>query len=111
MGFLSQSISETEAYLTSVERVRDMANLPQESALQTSESAKLDAVWPSTGHLTFEKVCVRYRPGLPLALKGLTFTAEAGQRIGICGRTGAGKSTISVALFRLSVRTNEAHRF
>merc|ERR1740139_252097 len=102
LGFFSQAIAETEAYLTSVERARDMAELPQENALETVESVKLSAAWPSSGHLSFQNVCLRYRPGLPLALKGLTFTAKPGQRIGICGRTGAGKSTISVALFRLS---------
>merc|ERR1740139_1359061 len=102
LGFFSQAIAETEAYLTSVERARDMAELPQENALETVESVKLSAAWPSSGHLSFQNVCLRYRPGLPLALKGLTFTAKPGQRIGICGRTGAGKSSISVALFRLS---------
>merc|ERR1740139_541695 len=102
LGFFSQAMSETEAYLTSVERARDMAELPQEGALETVESVKLSAAWPSSGHLSFQNVCLRYRPGLPLALKGLTFTAKPGQRIGTCGRTGAGKSTISVALFRLS---------
>jgi len=102
LGFFSQAISETEAYLTSVERALDMAELPQENGLETGGSVKLSAAWPSVGHLSFQNVCLRYRPGLPLALKGLTFTAKPGQRIGICGRTGAGKSTISVALFRLS---------
>lgn len=79
-----------------------MAELPQESALETRESTNLDAAWPSTGNLSFVNVCLRYRTGLPLALKGLTFTVGAGERVGICGRTGAGKSTLSVALFRLS---------
>jgi len=102
LGFFSQAMSETEAYLTSVERARDMAELPQEGALETGKSVKPSATWPSEGHLSFKNVCLRYRPGLPLALKGLTFTAKPGQRIGICGRTGAGKSSISVALFRLS---------
>ena len=53
------------------------------------------------GHLSFDNVCFRYRDGLPLALNGLSFTVKTGQRVGICGRTGAGKSTITAALFRL----------
>jgi ABC-type bacteriocin/lantibiotic exporters, contain an N-terminal double-glycine peptidase domain len=91
LGFFSQAVSESEAYLTSVERARDMAELPQESSFETVESNKPKPDWPVQGTLSFEEVCLRYRPGLPLALKGLTFTAEPGQRVGICGRTGAGK--------------------
>mmetsp|Transcript_13592 Transcript_13592/g.25525 ORF Transcript_13592/g.25525 Transcript_13592/m.25525 type:complete len:1381 (-) Transcript_13592:42-4184(-) len=102
LGFFSQAVSESEAYLTSVERARDMAELPQESSFETMEGEKPNPDWPLHGRLSFEDVCLRYRPGLALALKGLTFTAEPGQRVGICGRTGAGKSTIAVALFRLA---------
>ena len=86
MSFFSQSVSESEAYLTSVERARDMAELPQESPFETTESAKPSSDWPSEGTLSFENVCLRYRQGLPLALKGMSFTAKAGQRVGICGR-------------------------
>ena len=53
------------------------------------------------GTSAFEGVQLRYRPGLPLALKGLSFTARGGARLGVVGRTGAGKSTIGAALFRL----------
>lgn len=101
LGFFSQSVSESEAYLTSVERLQDMTQLPQENDDLTPDSITLKPSWPSEGRLAFENVCLRYRPGLPLALNGLTFNAYAGQRIGICGRTGAGKSTITAALFRL----------
>ncbi len=101
LSFFSQGVSETEAYLTSVERLQDMTQLEQEKDHDTSDSISLETSWPSEGNLTFENVFLRYRPGLPLALNGLSFTAKAGQRIGICGRTGAGKSTISAALFRL----------
>jgi ABC-type multidrug transport system fused ATPase/permease subunit len=101
LSFFSQGVSETEAYLTSVERLKDMTDLEQEKEHKTSASLKLEDSWPSEGNLEFENVCLRYRPNLPLALNGLSFTAEAGRKIGICGRTGAGKSTISAALFRL----------
>jgi ABC-type multidrug transport system fused ATPase/permease subunit len=48
--------------------------------------------WPSAGVVEFDDVCLRYRPDLPPSLHGLSFKTGAGERIGICGRTGAGKS-------------------
>lgn len=102
LSFFSQAVSESEAYLTSVERARDMAELPQECEYETKSEYKVPAHWPSKGEIVFDEVCLRYRPGLPLALNRLSFTAKAGKRVGIVGRTGAGKSTISVALFRLT---------
>ena len=54
------------------------------------------------GQVAFENVRLRYRPGLDCALRGLTFTVGAGTRCGVVGRTGAGKSTLVSALFRLA---------
>lgn len=51
--------------------------------------------------MSFEDVELRYRNDLPCALKGLTFNALAGERIGVVGRTGAGKSSLTLALFRI----------
>lgn len=102
LSFFSQAVSESEAYLTSVERARDMAELPQESEYETIDDYEVPSDWPREGNLQFNDVCLRYRPGLPLALNKLSFTANAGERVGIVGRTGAGKSTIAVALFRLT---------
>lgn len=98
LGFFSQGVSESEAYITSVERLQEMTRLPQED---DPKNVSVETSWPKEGQLSFENVCLRYRPGLPLALNGLTFSASPGQRVGICGRTGAGKSTIAAALFRL----------
>ena len=57
--------------------------------------------WPSAGFLKFENVQMRYRPGLPLVLRGVSFSVKAGEKVGIVGRTGSGKSTLIVALWRL----------
>ena len=57
--------------------------------------------WPLQGEVRFEDVALRYRPEMPLVLKGLTFTIRPGEKIGIVGRTGAGKSSIAQALFRI----------
>eukprot|EP01061_Rhynchopus_euleeides_P042069 TRINITY_DN7348_c2_g1_i1.p1 TRINITY_DN7348_c2_g1~~TRINITY_DN7348_c2_g1_i1.p1 ORF type:complete len:1598 (+),score=762.92 TRINITY_DN7348_c2_g1_i1:195-4796(+) len=70
-----------------------------------SSVAKKPVGWPHDGRITFTDVHFRYRPGLPLVLNGLGgprgLVIESGDRIGVVGRTGAGKSTVMLALFRL----------
>jgi ATP-binding cassette subfamily C (CFTR/MRP) protein 12 len=57
--------------------------------------------WPASGRVEFKSVDVRYREGLPLVLRGVSFVAQAGHTVGIVGRTGSGKTTLSLALFRV----------
>jgi len=61
----------------------------------------VDSKWPQTGTIEFKDVELRYRPTTDLVLKGLNFKIEGGSKVGIVGRTGAGKSTISLALIRI----------
>ena len=57
--------------------------------------------WPTQGKIEFKSVELKYRPDLPLVLKGISFSIQPGEKIGIIGRTGAGKSSIAQALFRM----------
>lgn len=59
------------------------------------------AQWPSKGNITFRDVELRYRPKTEIVLKGLSLDIQGGHKVGIVGRTGAGKSTISLALTRI----------
>lgn len=99
--FLINAFSETEAAITSIERMHAMEMIPQEKSMVTSPEHGVDSSWPRKGVLEFSGVKMRYRPELPLALNGLTFTLDHGQRCAVVGRTGAGKSSITSALFRL----------
>lgn len=101
LSFFVQGISESEASMTSMERVLAMTKIPQEEDKESYEPQSVDESWPATGELVFDKVSLRYRPGLPVSLDGLSFELRSGQRCGVVGRTGAGKSTLAAGLFRL----------
>ena len=90
---------ETEA--VSVERVIEYATQlkPEEQATQTMVAP--DAEWPSKGRIDFMDYVTRYRPELDLVLRGVTMSIRSGEKVGIVGRTGAGKSSIALALFRM----------
>ncbi|KAL6945160.1 hypothetical protein ACO0QE_002606 [Hanseniaspora vineae] len=93
--------TQLENYMNSVERVVTYTtDLPQEKAYHIAEMKPAEN-WPQEAHITFENVSLSYRPGLPLVLKNFNVDVKGGEKIGICGRTGAGKSTIMSALYRL----------
>eukprot|EP00439_Symbiodinium_sp_Y106_P020813 s6526_g2.t1 len=91
--------AEVENNFTSVERLQHFNKVPQE--VETSDAPAPAASWPSKGEVVFEDVKLSYRPHLPLVLDGVSFRVLAGQRAGIVGRTGSGKSTCMGALLRL----------
>eukprot|EP00451_Oxyrrhis_marina_P030467 CAMPEP_0204372582 /NCGR_PEP_ID=MMETSP0469-20131031/47396_1 /ASSEMBLY_ACC=CAM_ASM_000384 /TAXON_ID=2969 /ORGANISM="Oxyrrhis marina" /LENGTH=1251 /DNA_ID=CAMNT_0051362909 /DNA_START=39 /DNA_END=3794 /DNA_ORIENTATION=- len=88
-----------QQYMTACERVMRYFTLEQESETTLASDAALPPQWP-VGHVSFNSVSIRYRDG-PLVLKNVSFEVEAGQRLGVCGRTGAGKSSLLSALFRI----------
>ncbi|CAH2256577.1 multidrug resistance-associated 7 [Pelobates cultripes] len=97
-GFIS-SFTQTEAMMVSVERAEEYAStLPSEPA---DSSAEVESDWPSKGCIEFRNVILCYRQDLPNALDGVSFTIHSGEKIGIVGRTGSGKSSIFLALFRM----------
>ena len=101
LSFLVDNASETEGAITAIERIRKMQETPQEQNFEKKGTSVVDDLWPLKGELEFHDVKMRYRPRLPLALNGLSFRVDAGQHCGVVGRTGAGKSSLSTALFRL----------
>lgn len=97
-----RAVTQTENDMNSAERLVAYAtDLPQEATYRKPETAPSES-WPENGEIIFEDVDFAYRPGLPNILKKLNLTVNSGEKIGICGRTGAGKSTIMSALYRLN---------
>ncbi|GIJ82162.1 hypothetical protein Asppvi_000667 [Aspergillus pseudoviridinutans] len=100
LQFTIRQFAEVGNNMNAAERIHYYGtSLDEEAPLQLAE---VPPSWPEKGRITFSNVQMRYRDGLPLVLKGLTMDIRGGERIGIVGRTGAGKSSIMAALFRLT---------
>lgn len=89
-----------ETRFNSVERLSAYWDLPQEAPAEIEE-VKPDEDWPTEGAIEYQGVWMRYRPELDPVLRGVDFTVNPGDKIGIVGRTGSGKSSLIVTLFRL----------
>ncbi|KAG6526453.1 hypothetical protein ZIOFF_016438 [Zingiber officinale] len=92
--------SLAENSLNAVERVGTYIELPSE-APPVIENSRPPPGWPSAGTIRFQEVVLRYRPELPPVLHGISFKIEGSEKVGIVGRTGAGKSSMLNALFRI----------
>ncbi|EXC02962.1 ABC transporter C family member 10 [Morus notabilis] len=86
--------------IVSVERVEQYMHIPSEAS-EVIEANRPAQNWPTFGKVEISNLKVRYRPNAPLVLHGISFTIEGGQKIGIVGRTGSGKTTLISVLFRL----------
>ncbi|XP_065061425.1 ATP-binding cassette sub-family C member 10-like [Rhopilema esculentum] len=100
---LVTSFTETEMQMVSVERAHQYIDgAPKEEEFpQTKHLMTVDDSWPQSGAILFKDVTLVYRPDLPPALKNLNLQIRSGEKIGICGRTGSGKSSLFSVLFRM----------
>ncbi|CAI5723801.1 unnamed protein product [Hyaloperonospora brassicae] len=94
-------LSQLQTQMVSIERIQTYTEIPIEAALTSSAYQKPPPEWPTAGAISFHRVDLRYRPGLSRVLRSLTFTVNPKEKIGIVGRTGAGKSSLIVGLMRL----------
>jgi len=96
---LVTNFATVEQDMNTTERVSFYAHLPPEGAVVTDNDPPPS--WPEQGCIEFKDVRLRYREGLPEVLRGVTFSTRPGEKIGVVGRTGAGKSSLLQALFRI----------
>jgi ABC-type multidrug transport system fused ATPase/permease subunit len=94
-------IATIEAQMNSVERILFYTQKIDIEAAEQLPSDPPPTKWPESGAIEIRHASMRYRDG-PLVLKDVSIRINAGEKIGICGRTGSGKSSLMVALFRLS---------
>ncbi len=116
---VTRQSAEVEGYMNAVERGKhhltistesdrqhvvvnfSQGNVIEQEAPHFIEATKPPPHWPDRGALKFDNVQMSYRPGLPKVLKGISMDIRGGEKIGIVGRTGAGKSSLVLALLRI----------
>lgn len=105
IGFIQWGMQQTtnlENLMTSVERVQDYIESPKEAPMDSLEKYKPDKKWPEYGKIEFLNLNFKYSEHGSNILNGLNFTVYPEEKLGIVGRTGAGKSSIIQAIFRLA---------
>ncbi|XP_038013187.1 canalicular multispecific organic anion transporter 2 isoform X3 [Motacilla alba alba] len=100
LNWMVRMTSELETNIVAVERIKEYSETETE-APWIIEGKSPPENWPSKGDLEFVNYSVRYRKGLDLVLKDLNLQVRGGEKIGIVGRTGAGKSSMTLCLFRI----------
>ncbi|XP_072502792.1 ATP-binding cassette sub-family C member 3 isoform X1 [Notamacropus eugenii] len=100
LNWMVRMASDLENNIVAVERVREYSETKTE-APWVIEGSRPPPGWPHQGEVEFVNYSVRYREGLELVLKDLSFRVKGGEKVGIVGRTGAGKSSMTLSLFRI----------
>jgi ATP-binding cassette subfamily C (CFTR/MRP) protein 1 len=100
LNWIVRMTVEIESNSTSIERILEYSRL-QSEAPQIIENNRPPKSWPQKGEVTFTNFSAKYRPELELVLKDINLNIKPREKIGIVGRTGAGKSSITLALFRI----------
>ncbi|XP_033887088.3 multidrug resistance-associated protein 1-like isoform X1 [Acipenser ruthenus] len=100
LSWIVRSWTDVENNIVSVERVKEYADTPKEAAW-TLENSPLSPAWPQTGTIELRGYGLQYRKGLEWALKDISIHIQEREKVGIVGRTGAGKSSLALGIFRI----------
>ncbi|KIW71014.1 hypothetical protein PV04_03236 [Phialophora macrospora] len=100
LNWIVRQTVEVETNIVSVERVLEYASLPSE-APDVIFKSRPSIGWPAHGQITFKNYSTRYRDGLDPVLRDINLSIKSREKIGVVGRTGAGKSSLTLALFRI----------
>ncbi|CAI5454874.1 unnamed protein product [Caenorhabditis angaria] len=101
LNFAVRQITKLETNIVSVERVKEYSEVETEAEWKSEPGKEIPQNWPSEGRIIMNNYSARYRPGLNLVVKQLNAEIKPHEKIGIVGRTGAGKSSVTLSLFRI----------
>ena len=101
LNWFVRQTSELETHIVSVERLTEYSDNRDDFPFEAQSDTKVADNWLQKGKIELKNFSLHYKKDNPAALDKLNLTIEAGERIGVCGRTGSGKSSLLVSLFRL----------
>ncbi|XP_059009907.1 multidrug resistance-associated protein 1 [Mustela lutreola] len=101
LNWLVRMSSEMETNIVAVERLKEYSETEKEAPWRVPEMTP-PSTWPQVGRVEFRDYGLRYRENLDLVLKNINVTIDGGEKVGIVGRTGAGKSSLTLGLFRIN---------
>jgi ABC-type multidrug transport system fused ATPase/permease subunit len=109
LNWMMRGVSETEIYFNSVDRVVQYSELESEPYVIGPES-DIEPDWPAHGEVDFKSVSLKYNQTLEPVVRNVTLHISPGLKVGICGRTGSGKTSLTMSLFRaVTVSDGEIH--
>jgi ABC-type multidrug transport system fused ATPase/permease subunit len=106
MAFAIRVTANLETDMISVERLREFCELDSESQWDSSQELKPPDNWPKNGCIEYQDYTTTYKAGIDPVLKNINLVIKSGEKVGVVGRTGAGKSSLALSLFRIIEPTN-----
>ncbi|XP_062928444.1 ATP-binding cassette sub-family C member 9-like isoform X2 [Mobula hypostoma] len=101
LNWVVRNLADLEVQMGAVKKVNSFLNIESENYEGTMDSSQVPEDWPQQGEIKIQDLCVRYDSSLKPVLKHVKAYITPGQKVGICGRTGSGKSSLSLAFFRM----------
>ncbi|XP_006121320.1 ATP-binding cassette sub-family C member 9 isoform X4 [Pelodiscus sinensis] len=101
LNWVVRNLADLEVQMGAVKKVNSFLTMESENYEGTMDPSQVPKDWPQEGEIKIENLCVRYENNLKPVLKHVKAYIKPGQKVGICGRTGSGKSSLSLAFFRM----------
>lgn len=101
LNWVVRNLADLEVQMAAVKKVNSFLSTESENYEGSMDASQVPENWPQTGEIKIQDLCVRYDPMLKPVLKHVNMYIEPGQKVGICGRTGSGKSSLSLAFFNM----------
>lgn len=101
LNWVVRNLADLEVQMAAVKKVNSFLSTESENYEGSMDSSQVPENWPHDGEIKIQDLCVRYDPMLKPVLKHVNAYIEPGQKVGICGRTGSGKSSLSLAFFNM----------